>query len=255
MYIDTHCHLHDPKLFDTDMVVKEYLSLNVNTVINMGCCAKTSIEGKNLSEKYPSIYFATGCHPSDVGGFDNDEFDKIKQLTTHEKCVAIGEIGLDYYWEPYDKELQKKAFIAQMELAKESRLPICIHCRNATGEMLEILKQNKEKLNYGGVMHCYSGSVETASELVKLGLYISFGGTLTFKNARQLIEVAKFVPEELCLTETDSPYLAPHPLRGTVNTPKNIPIITQCLANIKGIEVEKLSEIIMKNAKRLFTKL
>ncbi len=255
MYIDTHCHLHDQKFNDVDSVVDEYLKNGVYTAINVGCSAESSLEGKILSEKYESVYFATGCHPSDSNGFDQKEFDKIAELTCHEKCVAVGEIGLDYYWEPYDKQRQQQCFLSQIELAKQVKLPICIHSRNATEDMLKILKDNKNKLTYGAVMHCFSGSVETATELVKLGLYISFAGPLTFKNARQLVDVAKFVPDELCLIETDSPYLAPHPLRGTINTPKNIPIIAATLAQLKNKDNVEFAKQIKLNSKRLFYKL
>ena len=255
MFIDTHCHLHDAKLPDTAAVVNAYLRDGVDLVINMGCCADTSEKGKELAEKFGSVYFATGCHPSDANTFDQKEFDRIADLTSHEKCVAVGEIGLDYYWQPFDKEKQEKAFVAQIELAKESKLPICIHSRDATGDMLKILKDNKDKLVYGGVMHCFSGSVETAAELLRLGLYISFAGPLTFKNARQLLDVAKFVPEDRCLTETDCPYLAPHPLRGTVNEPKNVAIITAFLASLKERDLTEFASVIKTNAKTLFYKL
>lgn len=255
MYIDTHCHLHDEKLNNTDEVVSEYLKSGVSIALNMACCALTSEKGKELAEKYPSVYFGTGCHPSDINGLDDEEFGRIEKLTSHPKCVAVGEIGLDYYWEPYDKEKQIAGFIRQMELAKSSKLPISIHSRDATGDMVRILKENKDKLTYGGVMHCYAGSVETAKELLKLGFYISFAGPLTFKNANSILEVASFVPEDMCLTETDSPYLSPHPLRGKVNGPKNVPIILAKLAEIKGQDMGVLAEKVMKNAKTLFTKL
>jgi TatD DNase family protein len=255
MYIDTHCHLHDPKLIDTDAVVGEYLKCGVDTAINMGCCAATSESGKMLAEKYPSVYFMTGCHPSDINGLDDNEFSRIEKLTSHEKCVAVGEIGLDYYWQPFDKEKQQAGFIRQIELAEQVKLPISIHSRDATADMLKILKENKSKLKSGAVIHCFSGSRETAEEILKLGLYISFAGPLTFKNARNLLEVAKFVPLDMCLTETDSPYLAPHPLRGTVNGPKNVSIITAFLAQLKGQEVERVAEIVSANARRLFYKI
>ena len=255
MFIDTHCHLHDEKLSDTDAVVNEYLRDGVDIAINMACCAATSEKGKILAEKYSSVYFGTGCHPSDVNGLDDVEFDRIKVLSTHPKCVAIGEIGLDYYWEPYDKKKQAEGFIRQIELAYECKLPISIHSRDATFDMLNILKDNKSKLQYGAVMHCFSGSRETAAEILKLGLYISFAGPLTFKNANTLLEVAKYVPDDMCLTETDSPYLSPHPLRGKVNGPKNVPIIAARLAELKGKNLEEFAPIIMKNAKTLFKKL
>ncbi len=255
MYIDTHCHLHDEKLSDTDSVVNGYLENGVSMVINMACCALTANKGKALAEKYPSIYFGTGCHPCDVNGFDEKEFDAIKQLTSHEKCVAVGEIGLDYYHEGYDKNRQIDVFIKQIELAEQVKLPISIHSRDATGDMVSLLKENRSKLTYGGVMHCFSGSVETAKELLNLGLYISFAGPLTFKNANAILDVAKYVPNDMCLTETDSPYLSPHPLRGKLNTPKNIPLIVKKLAELKGESEEVLANQIMQNGKRLFYKI
>jgi TatD DNase family protein len=255
MFIDTHCHLHDAKLTDLDAVVNNYLRDNVSKVINMGCCLETSLIGKELSEKYQSVYFAAGFHPGDINGFDDDKLEQIRALAMSDKCVAIGEIGLDYYWEGYDKEKQIVGFIKQLELANELHLPVSIHSRDATGDMLKILKENKGKLTYGGVMHCFSGSKETATELMNLGLYISFSGTVTFKNANNLKEIAKFVPIDRCLTETDCPYLAPHPLRGTINEPKNIPIIAAHVAELKGIDLYDFASCVMQNAKSLFKKL
>jgi TatD DNase family protein len=255
MFIDTHCHLDDNKLIDTKSVVKDYLLSGVDIAINMGCNFKSSEVGRALSKEYPSIYFAVGFHPSDANDFNNDSIDKLRGLTLDNKCVAIGEIGLDYYWEPYDEIKQKECFISQIELAGECNLPICVHSRNATADMIKVLKENKEKLTNGGVIHCFSGSVETAREFLNLGFYISFAGPITFKNANALLDVAKFVPVDKCLTETDSPYLAPHPLRGTVNSPKNVPIITAKLASLKGIELTEFANVVMKNAKTLFRKL
>ncbi len=255
MYIDTHCHIHDEKLVGTDLVIKNYLRENVSKIINMGCCLETSIMGKELSEKFESVYFAAGFHPGDVNRFNKSSLDDIKRIALHSKCVAIGEIGLDYYWEGYDKELQKDIFIKQLELANELRLPVSIHCRDATGDMLSLLRQNKSKLIYGGVMHCFSGSKETATELMNKGLFISFSGTVTFKNANNLKEIARYVPVDRCLTETDCPFLAPHPLRGTVNEPKNIPIIAAHVAMLKQMDLNLFAEQVMKNAKNLFKKL
>ncbi len=255
MFIDTHCHLHDEKLVNHDDIVKNYEREKVTKVINMGCCLKTSAIGKTLAEKYQSIYFAVGYHPSDVADFNDEKLEKIEELAKHDKCVAIGEIGLDYHWQGYDKEKQKDAFIKQLELAKNMKLPASIHSRDATDDMLKTLKENKDKLVYGGVMHCFSGSKETAMELIKLGLYISFAGTVTFKNAVNLKDVAKFVPLDRCLTETDSPYLAPHPFRGTLNEPKNIPFIAGHVAELKNIDVNELASQVLKNAKTLFKKL
>ena len=255
MLVDTHCHLDDEKFNDTDAVVNAYLRDGVEAVINMGCSSKSSLKGKELAEKYSSVYFASGCHPSDSGDFNRAEFEKIFALTSHEKCVAVGEIGLDFYWKPFNKDSQIDCFIRQIELSKEVKLPICIHMRDATAETIKILKENKDKLTYGGVMHCFSGSVETAREVLNLGFHISFAGPLTFKNANGLLEVAKYVPVDKCLTETDSPYLAPHPFRGSVNEPKNVTVTSVFLAKLKGYDFTEFAKILVSNAKKLFYKM
>lgn len=253
MFIDTHCHLADPKLSDTEQVVSEYLRLGVDTVLTMGCCANTSEIGLKQSKIYDSVYFASGVHPSDSAGYDDKERERIIEYAKDDKCVAIGEIGLDYYWKPYDKDCQMKCFIDQIEIANELKLPICIHMRDATQDTLQVLKEHKPQ--YGGVLHCFAGSVETANILLKQGFYISFGGTLTFKNANKALEVAKIVPEDRILTETDSPFLAPTPYRGTVNSPKNIPIICDFLAKLRGVDINHLANAIKQNATTLFYKL
>lgn len=256
MYIDTHCHLDDEKLKnDIAAVVAEFTAAGVSRVIDVGCDLTSSVLVKEQAEAFESVYFAAGFHPMDVERMDKDGEEGIRRLLTHKKCVAVGEIGLDYYWRKDDKAWQKECFIKQLEIAEEFKLPINVHVRDAMGDALEILKQNKSKLAYGGVMHCFSGSKETAAELLKLGMYISFGGTLTFKNARSAPEVAAYVPEDMILTETDCPYLAPEPVRGTVNSPKNIPYIVERLASIRGVNGERLAERIMQNAKTLFYKL
>ncbi len=255
MYIDTHCHLHDAKFDNVGQIVDNFIRDGVNVAINMGCCFATSEMGKLLSERFSNVYFGAGCHPSDSNGFDDNELANIKALTTHDKCVAIGEIGLDYYWKPFNKQKQIECFIRQIELANECKLPISIHSRDATADTLNILKENKSNLTHGAVMHCYSGSKETARELLNLGIYISFAGPLTFKNGAKAREVAEYVPNDFLLTETDSPYLAPEPLRGTRNEPKNVALITAFLASLKGVDLESFSLKILDNAKRLFKKL
>ncbi len=255
MFIDTHCHLDDDKFIDIDEVVDEYLRSGVDIVINAGCNEKSSEAGRVLAQKYPSIYFMAGFHPSDASDFGEREKDKILSIVKDKKCVAIGEIGLDYYWKPFDRELQKKVFLEQIELASLANLPVSIHSREATLDTLTILKENKGKLTNGGVLHCFSGSKETAKQVLDMGFYISFAGPLTFKNNKTTVEVAEYIPLDMCLTETDSPYLAPHPLRGTQNSPKNLPIITAFLASVKGMEIEKMAEQIMNNAKTLFSKI
>lgn len=255
MYIDTHCHLYDERFTDVDKIVDEYLKYQVTTAINMGCYLECSKMGKAYAEKYPSVYFGAGFHPNDATKWDDGQKEEIKKLLTHDKCVCVGEIGLDYHYGEENKEKQKQVFIEQIKLAYEYNLPISIHSRDATQDTVNILKEYRDCLKFGGVMHCFSGSKETAKEYLDLGLYIGFGGTLTFKNARNLLEVASFCPTKRILTETDSPYLSPEPFRGQINTPKNIPIIVNKLATIKNIDMEEMAKIIMINAKNLFTKL
>lgn len=256
MFVDSHCHLDDEKLKgDLAKVVEEFKSAGVGIVIDIGCDAKTSELVKTQAENYDGVYFAAGIHPMDVKDALIGDLDKIACLAGHKKCVAIGEIGLDYYWDTTFKEKQKEFFVRQIDLADSLNLPINIHVRDAMGDAVEILKANAEKLKNGGVMHCYSGSVETAKELIKLGLYISFGGTLTFKNARKVQEVAKILPIDRILTETDSPYLAPEPFRGTVNSPKNIPFIVQKLAELRGEEPREIETAVYSNTLKLFKKI
>lgn len=257
MFVDTHCHLDDEKLKnDLEKVVADFKAVNVGIAVNIGCDVNTSCLVKEQAEKFEGVYFAAGIHPQDINDKTSDEdLSKIAELAQNKKCVAIGEIGLDYYWDKTFKDNQKEFFVKQIELAKSLKLPINVHVRDATGDALEILKSNKDKLVYGGVMHCFSGSIETAKELIKLGMYISFGGTLTFKNARNIPDVAAALPQDVILTETDSPYLAPEPFRGTVNSPKNIPVIAKRLAEVRGVDIEVIEELVYNNTKRLFPKI
>lgn len=221
MYIDTHAHLnYKDKYGDTDALVAEISASGVKKVIGVGWDLASSELAAKQAEKYPSLYFAAGFHPSDVAGYREGDLERLAALLSSPKGVAVGEIGLDYHYEGTDEAAQKKMFAAQLELADALRLPFCVHSRDAAADTLKILKDNRGKIKCGGVMHCFSGSPETAKEYLKLGLYISFAGPVTFKNARRLDEAAKIVPKERILAETDSPYLAPEPYRGTLNTPK-----------------------------------
>ena len=203
----------------------------------------------------PALYFAAGFHPSNLQGYQKGDEERLASLLQSPKGVAVGEIGLDYHYEDTDEAAQKRAFCAQLELAEALCLPVIIHSRDAAADTLQILKDNRAKLRAGGVMHCFSGSPETAKEYLKLGLYISFAGPVTFKNARRLDEVAKIVPPERILAETDSPYLAPEPFRGTLNTPKNVVQVYEKLAQLRGEETEALALRIKQNAKTLFYKI
>ena len=203
----------------------------------------------------PALYFAAGFHPSNLQDYQTGDEERLASLLQSPKGVAVGEIGLDYHYEDTDEAAQKRAFCAQLELAEALSLPVIIHSRDAAADTLRILKDNRAKLRAGGVMHCFSGSPETAKEYLKLGLYISFAGPVTFKNARRLDEVAKIVPPERILAETDSPYLAPEPFRGTLNTPKNVVQVYEKLAQLRGEELFALAARIKQNAKTLFYKI
>ncbi len=255
MYIDTHCHLTDKRYENLDLVVGEYQRNLVSYAITMGCSVKDSLDSLSIAKKYDSVYFGAGIHPSDIKKMGEGDLKDISNLAKSNKCVCIGEIGLDYYWDKSYNDLQKEILVKELELAKELKLSFSFHCREATEDTLKILKDNKDKLVFGGVMHCFSGSKETARELLNLGLKIGIGGTATFKNARSVLEVIDYLSIEDMLTETDSPYLSPEPFRGKANEPKNIPIILNFIANRKGVSQEVAAEKVLTSAKSLFTKL
>ena len=251
MFVDTHCHLDDEKL--TNFSVADLGLDKTQIAITMGCNLSGSIACKDLAEKYDSVYFGAGYHPGNQTDYNKTDFIKLKELYSHPKCVAVGEIGLDYHWEPFDKQKQCDLLILQLDLADKLNLPVSLHSRDSTLDMLNVLRSYSPKAR--GVMHCFSGSKETAKILLDLGYYISFAGTLTFKNAMNLKEVAKYVPMDRILTETDSPYLAPHPYRGTVNTPKNIPLILDEIARLKGVPFDEMAKCVLDNTKKLFSKI
>lgn len=255
MFVDTHCHLDDEKFSDVSEVIQKMRAEKVKIAIDMGCDFKSSKRAESLSELYSEVYFAAGVHPENVTEDYKKELKKIEKLLSEKRCVAVGEIGLDYHYEPFNRELQKEVFALQLELANAYDLPVSIHSRDATEDTLRILKDNKNKLKHSGVMHCFSGSVETAKELLKLGFYFGFGGTVTFKNSVKAVECAEFLPADAILTETDSPYLAPVPKRGSLNEPTNIPLILKKLSEIKGIDEEVLKNRVYLNTLDLFYKI
>lgn len=256
MYIDTHAHLnYENKYGDTDKLLAEIAAAGIGKVIDVGWNYDSSAFAAEQAEKYPAVYFAAGFHPSNLKDLRPGDYDRLAALLASPKGVAVGEIGLDYHYDGTDEAAQKRAFCEQLELADALGLPFCIHSRDAAADTLQILKNNRAKLAHGGAMHCFSGSPETAKEYLKLGLYISFAGPVTFKNARRLDEVAKMVPADRILAETDSPYLAPEPLRGTLNTPKNVVRVYEKLAALRGEPAEELADRIWQNAHTLFFKL
>ncbi len=252
--IDTHCHLSDERYPDKGAVVDEYLASGVGIAVNAGYDMASSKAGAVLSKTYPSVFFTVGVHPDNAENATEENMKILADLSRDEKCLAVGEIGLDFHYTPYDEEAQKRAFSRQILLAKEVGLPFAVHMRDATKETVDLLSAHKNDFS-AAVMHCYSGSVETAKILLDLGMYFSFSGTLTFKNARGLKEVARFLPEDRILTETDSPYLAPEPYRGKENRPAYVCRVLEALAEIRGENVRKTAERVFKNARTVFPKL
>ena len=246
---DSHCHLYDDKYEGkAEEIVKNAHDNDVQYMANIGTDKETSELVVKQALAFDGVYAIIGLYPE----FCNDDivdFRFIEELLC-DKVVAIGEIGLDYHGEDVNRENQKKHFIEQIDLANKLDLPICIHNRNADMDMLEILKNHK--VNKGFVMHCFSSSLEIAKEIIKLGGYISIAGPITFKNAHGLIDVAKFVPLENLLVETDAPYLSPEPLRGRRNEPANVRFTAQKIADIKEMSLEKFAEITTQNAKNFY---
>ena len=248
--IDIHAH-YDDDAFDADrdeLLTQLFNEKGVNKIINAGCNIETSLFAIHLAEKYENIYATVGFHPSDVDKFNDESFEKMKELIKHEKVVAIGEIGLDYHWVSDNKDLQKSVFRKQLELAIEANLPVVIHERDAVADCLEIVLD----YNVKGVFHAFSGSKETAKILIDKGWYISFPGTVTFKNAKHPVENAAYLPEDRILTETDSPYLTAHPFRGKRNDSSYMRYTLEKIAEIRGTSFEHIERITEENAKRLF---
>lgn len=260
MYIDIHCHLTGDE-FDgiggVDGVLARAREQGVSRIVCSGFDLNSSTVAKNLAEKHEEIYFCAGFHPSELDKYKDGDLQKIRALCQHEKCVAVGEIGLDYHFDDNPpKETQRRLFVEQLRLADELGLPVVLHSRDAAQETLEILQANRELLRCGGLMHCYSYSAEMTRDFLELGLYFSFGGPCTFKNANKVVESVQRIPATRLLSETDCPYLTPVPYRGTFpNEPKNVVFVTEKLAELKQENKEQLKKQIWENAQALFFKL
>lgn len=250
MYFDTHAHLDDEK-FDADReeIIEHIKSEGVSLVVNIGADMESSKTTVELAEKYDFIYAAVGVHPYDEPDLTDDDISELKQLAKSVKVVAIGEIGLDYHFPDTDKEGQKEGFRKQIALAKELNLPYVVHDRDSHQDCYDIIKESGY---FRGVMHCFSGSSEFAKQMTDLGFYISFAGTVTFKNAKKVKEAAKTVPIDRILIETDCPYLSPEPNRGKRNNPANVRYTAEVLAEIKGISLDEMAKITMENGKRFY---
>ncbi|WP_352420331.1 TatD family hydrolase [Proteiniborus sp.] len=252
MLIDSHAHLDDEKFDnDRDKIIKDLNNQDIELVINPGSDVASSVKAISLAKEYDNIYAAVGVHPHDVKDMDDATIQLLSSLANNEKVVAIGEIGLDYHYDYSPRDAQKKWFIEQIRLAKKLQLPIIVHEREASQDMYNILKQEADG-NLSGVLHCYSGSLEMAKEYLKMGFYLSFAGPVTFKNSRVSKEVAKNIPLDRMLIETDSPYLAPEPKRGKRNEPLNVRYVAAMIAELRQISFDEVAIETNKNTKKLF---
>ncbi len=248
---DSHAH-YDHSQFDEDRnsVLDSLKGSGIAYVLNASSDIESSYATVALAEKYDWIYGAAGVHPHEAQNHNESDIDVLRKLSENPKIVAIGEIGLDYYYNLSPKDIQKEWYDKQLNLACELDMPVVIHDRDAHGDIMDILRQYKNRVR--GVMHCYSGSREMAEELVDMGFYISFSGSVTFKNARKIVEAAAFVPDDRIMAETDCPYLAPVPHRGERNSSLFLPDTIRTLSAIRGTDEETIAKLTFENACRLF---
>lgn len=252
MIFDTHAH-YDDEAFneDREAVIKSLAAAGVETVVNIGASMASSETTLELTRNYPFIYGTAGVHPSETAELDEEKFQRLKEIVREPKIVAVGEIGLDYYWEKPAHDIQKNWFERQLELAREVNLPVVIHSREAAKDTLEIMKAAKAG-DMGGVIHCFSYGKDMAREYLDMGFFLGIGGVLTFKNAKKLREVVEYAPMDQLVLETDSPYMAPEPNRGKRNTSANLPYVVNMMAEIKGLSPEDVIAATEKNARRLY---
>lgn len=249
---DTHAH-YDDEAFDEDR--EELLTAlpgqGIKRVVNVGASLASCKKTLALMEQYDYIYGAIGVHPSETEELNEEAFAWLRKQCQHEKCVAVGEIGLDYYWKEPDPEIQKKWFVRQLDLARELSLPVIIHSRDAAKDTVDILTEQRAG-EIGGVIHCYSYTKETAKSFLDMGFYFGIGGVITFKNSKKLKEAVEYIPLDCIVMETDCPYLAPEPNRGKRNSSLNLPYVVEMLALLKGISEEEVKRITWENACRLY---
>lgn len=246
---DSHAHYNDEQFdIDRDSLLASLPEAGIVGIINCGTDVKSSLESLVMAEKYPFVYAACGYHPESALDFTDGNLLEIEKMLTHEKCVAVGEIGLEYHYDFVPKDVQKYVFEKHLELAVKYDMPVIVHDREAHADTMELLK----KYNPKGVLHCYSGSAEMAKEVLKMGMYIGLGGAVTFKNAVKPVEVAEMIPLDRLLLETDCPYMAPVPMRGKRNNSAYIEYVAEKIADIRGISSQELLCITAENTKKLF---
>ena len=256
-FFDSHAHYNDEKFeIDRDEVISSVKAEGITRLVSVGYSVEASKFAEKLSDRYEFIYYSCGISPNDLPQTEEELWKKLEEIKKianqkHEKLVAIGEIGLDYYWNKENMDLQKLAFIEQIKLANELELPIIIHSREAVADTIDILKNKQESIKRG-IFHCCPLNRELVKEALKLGYYISFAGPITFKNSKNADEIIKMVPLEKILIETDSPYLSPEPNRGKRNDSRNVKFIAQKIAQVKEIELEEIAKITYENANKVF---
>lgn len=248
MFIDTHCHVFSEYYDNIDEIVNQCKKNNVNRIIVNGCDINSNKEVLELVNKYDVIYGAIGFHPTELDDFKDEYFEFLENNISNPKIVAIGEIGLDYYYNNTDKDKQKEIFKRQLDIANKYNKPIIVHSRNSIQDTYNILKE----YNLFGSIHCFSGSVEMAREFIKIGYKLGIGGIITYKNAKNIREVVKNIDLSHILLETDSPYLTPVPYRGKSNSPEYIPLIANTIADIKNISINDVSEVTTASAEEIF---
>ncbi len=253
--IDSHLHLDDEKLREqADTIIRSLPKHGIELIINNSCNFQSMVDGVKLADRCDSVYATVGMHPHESRDFDDVFRATMNELARNPKVVAVGEIGLDYYYDLSDRQTQRDVFAEQIEIADKLGLPVTLHVRDAYGDAADVLKAQKRYLNNGVLWHCYSGSAEFAKQRAKEGHYFAFGGAITFKNANKA-EVLNAVPFDRILSETDSPYMAPVPLRGTVNTPLNIPLVVAKIAELTDKSVAETEAQIRENTLRLFRRI
>ncbi len=252
MIFETHAHYDDEAFSeDREALLKSLPENGIARVVNIGASLRTCENTIALMEQYPHVYGALGVHPTETEELNEESFARLREWVKHSKCVAVGEIGLDYYWDEPEREIQKKWFVRQLDLARDSKLPVVIHSRDAAYDTINIMKeQHAEEI--GGVVHCFSYTRESAEVFLNMGFYIGIGGVVTFQNAKKLKEAVEYIPMERIVLETDCPYLAPVPYRGKRNCSLYLPHVVDAIAGIKGISAAEVEKITWQNAMDLY---
>lgn len=253
MIIDTHAHYDDERFNeDREKLLLGMKAKGVDIIVNASASVQGCFDSLALAEKYDFVYTMAGIHPSDTADLEKaGVFEQIKKIAEHKKCVAVGEIGLDYYWDEPDRDIQKKWFVAQLALAKDVQKPVNIHSRDAAADTLDIMKAEKAE-DMGGIIHCFSYGVEMAREYLNMGFYIGVGGVVTFKNGKKLKEVVEYTPLDRIVLETDCPYLAPEPFRGHRNHSEYLHMVAEKIAEIKNVTKEEVIRVTRENALRVY---